>query len=168
MTHDRYAQVLRDLQQEREEAEHELAALQLRVDALREATEGIEKLVRSERNIPSQAPPDARPPPPPAKPRSTGDGALVIIQSDTSRYWTVRQVWEEMVKREWAGDARDARDAVRIALVRLAKKHVGQLERVPAGATFAYRWNGDTNSNGHPALPGSQAWQVAPAGRTDS
>src|SRR6266853_1697443 len=155
MTHDRYAQVLRDLQQEREEAERELAALQLRLEGLREATDGMEKFLRSERDIPSQAPLDAPPPPPPppAKPPSTGAGARMIVQGDTSRYWNVRAVWEEEVARGWVANTSEGRSAVRIALTRLAKKYPDQLERVPDGMTFAYRWREGTNSNGHPALP---------------
>ena len=86
----------------------------------------------------------------------------MIIRSDPSRYWTVRQVWEEMLAREWIANTGDARSAVRIALTRLAKKHADQLERVPEGMTFAYRWKGGTNSNGHPALPGGDSLERDP------
>jgi hypothetical protein len=187
MTHDRHAEVLHDLKQELEVSERALAALQLRVDGLREATKGMEKLVLSERNIPSEASPDASPAPSPALPTapspalpappspalptkrpSTGAGALMILQSDTSRSWNPRQIWEKEVEREWVANTSEGRSAVRIALKRLHEKYPDQLERVPEGVTFAYRWKGDTNSNGHPALPGATAWHVTPAGRTDS
>ncbi len=195
MTHDRHAEVLHDLKQELEVSERALAALQLRVDGLREATKGMEKLVLSERDIPSEASPDTSPapspalsappspalsappspalpaPPSPALPTkrpSTGAGALMILQSDTSRSWNPRQIWEEEVEREWVANTSEGRSAVRIALKRLHEKYSDQLERIPDGMTFAYRWRDGTSSNGHPALPGAPAWQVTPAGRIDS
>jgi hypothetical protein len=151
MAHERYEQMLRDLQQERAEAERQLAALQQRVDALRKATDGMEELLTSEREIPSQERPEVPPPPPLpiTKPR-TADGALIIIQSDLNRYWTVRDIWEAMVERGWAQDNKDARSAVRIALTRLSVKHAGELERVDAPPTHAYRWVGG-NDDDRPA-----------------
>jgi len=112
----------------------------------------MEELLTSERDIPSQERPEVPPPPPlpTTKPR-TADGALRIIQSDLSRYWTVRDIWEAMVERGWAQDNKDSRSAVRIALTRLSVKHAGELERVDAPPTHAYRWIGG-NNNDHPAL----------------
>jgi hypothetical protein len=183
MTHESDAQVLHYLREQLKVAEPELAALQSRVNGLRVAIEGMEEAVRPERDVPSEAPPDASPAPSappspapsappspalPAKPPSTGAGALLIIRGDTSRSWNPRQIWEEEVQRKWVANTSEGRSAVRIALKRLAAKYPHQIERVPDGMTFAYRWRDDTNGNGHPALPGATAWHMPPTGRTDS
>jgi hypothetical protein len=177
MAHD-LVQVLRDLEQELEEAERELAALQLRVEGLRETTDGLKKLMRAEREAtpqpsaevsPAMPAPRATPATPtmraaapastmptlwassvtsPPKP-TTSAGALAIIQSNVNRRWPVREIWQNMVERGWVANTGDSRSAVRIALKRLAEKYPDQLERVPDGPTFAYRWTGDVNTNGH-------------------
>jgi hypothetical protein len=170
MVHD-LVQVLRDLEQQLGEAERELVALQLRVEGLRETTDGIKKLMRAEREAtpqpsaevsPAMPAPQTTPATPaaptlpwaasvaPATKPPTSAGALAIIQSNVDRRWPVREIWQNMVDRGWAANTSDGRSAVRISLKRLAEKYPGQLERIPDGSTFAYRWTGDVNTNGHP------------------
>jgi len=145
---------LNDLRQERTEAENRLAALQRHVDAVRKAADGIEELLASEPESPTPSKVDVtaellRPPKASVtlpggrtargeKPTG-GTAALIVLQSDATRYWTAREVWEEQVKLSWTEPTEDARAAVRVALRRLRKREprVQFLD----GPTYAYRWD---------------------------
>jgi len=158
-------QMLNELRQERTEAEHQLAALQRRVDALRKAAEGIEDLLGSEPSQPVEAnrtgdadtdtKPDTASTVPLAVPRTSssiptaeprgGDAARQVLRSAPGRYLTAREVWEEEVRQGWAEPTADGRAAVRVALKRLCARD--QRVRLLAGPTHAYCWeNGSTAS----------------------
>lgn len=130
-----------EIRKELARAEAELALQQRRVDALRKMAEGADELELTEREMSPDGAAEAPPPERPSlqDPGRTGARARVIVQSDTSRDWTPRQVWEQMVARGWAEPTRDARSAVRVALNRLAEREE-RLTRTQAGLTYAYRW----------------------------
>lgn len=141
-------------------AECELSLQQRRVDALRKMAEAADELELAEREMSPDSAAEAAPrlersPPDPGK---TGARSLVIVQSDTSRDWTPRQVWAQAVEWGWAESTKDARSAYRVALNRLAEREE-QLTRTQAGLTFAYRWVAADpdlfahGSNGHAPAP---------------
>jgi hypothetical protein len=145
------ARTLESLQQERTKAEHQLIALQRRVEALRKAADGMEELLSSELDsaepVPSAAKADAGETPADTPPRqgqvnepAGSTAAKTILKSDPARFWTVREVWDEQVRRGWANPSKDAFAAVRAALVRLYKRDAPEIERVNAPA-LAYRFN---------------------------
>jgi hypothetical protein len=124
-------------------AECELALQQSRVDGLRMMVAGAEKAGLADR----EGSPDRELEPalfaePPAlqDPGSTGRRATVILQSDKSRKWTPRDVWEQMVERGWAEDTKDARTAVRVAMKRLHEREPEHVTRTEDGLTHAYQW----------------------------
>lgn len=174
---------LNSLRSERTEAEHQLAMLQRRVDALRKAADGMEDLLASDEASPawgnsatvqvsvetaveSDEPlvvlksPHAH-----VKDPSGGQAALTVLKTDPSRFWTVREVWDDQVKRGWAADTKDARAAVRVALVRLAQRDPA-VERLD-GPTSAYRWTPSSPSHNASvqAAGTEQATGVAPSSR---
>lgn len=63
---------------------------------------------------------------------------MLVLKSDPTRYWTVREIWDEEVRRNWAEPTKDALAAVRVALRRLRDRE-GQVQ-VLNGPTYAYRW----------------------------
>lgn len=149
------------------EDERRLAALQRRVDAHRKMAEAAEELELAERELSpdgarevvEEAPPRDEQPSGP-EPRQTGKRTLMILQSDPSRGWNPRQMWEEHVERGWAESTKDAHVAIRVAMRRLEQRDP-HVSRTAEGMTFTYRWvEADTSqfrhdSNGHaPTLDG--------------
>lgn len=65
--------------------------------------------------------------------------AKQILQSDPDRAWTVREVWDEEVKRGWAKPSGESRDAVRIALKRLRDRDP-RVQTASDGLAYTYRW----------------------------
>jgi hypothetical protein len=79
--------------------------------------------------------------PHPAIPEITPTGmnaAMQVLQGDTTRFWTVREVWDEQVRRGWAKPTEDGHEAVRKALVRLRKRD--SCVQFVEGPTYTYRW----------------------------
>jgi hypothetical protein len=73
------------------------------------------------------------------------NAASQILQGDTTRSWTTREVWAEQVRRGWAKPTDDARAAVRVALSRLCKREP-RVQLAP-GPTHAYRWLAELPAN---------------------
>jgi hypothetical protein len=143
MDRDRLIRTLSDLEQERADAEQQLAALQKRLESLRMTTEGMKGLLSEAEREPSSdesvlsastttLPTEARPP--------TGTGAQIILQTDSTRRWNPRQVWQGMVERGWAPDSDEGRTAVRVALTRLSKRDPDHVIRTDAYPTHEYQW----------------------------
>jgi uncharacterized membrane protein len=152
---------LSQIHQALSEDERQLAALQRRVDARRKMAEAAEELELAERELSADAAAaasahaqQATPPPASPEPKQTGKRTKVILQSDTSRDWYSREIWEQMVERGWAEPTKDARAAIRVALKRLAERDP-DVVRTAEGMTFAYRFVGADSdqlargSNGH-------------------
>jgi len=156
-------QMLKEMLAERSEAEHRLAALQKRVDALRRAAEGIDDLLSADPEVADETPDEsgiepateALPSPdapsnapssgssgPSAEPPRGGEAARIVLRSTPGRFFTSREVWDEEVRRGWIEPTSEALAAVRIALKRLRERdtHVRFLD----GPTHAYCW--DDNS----------------------
>jgi hypothetical protein len=175
MDHDDLLRMLRALQQERADAEHQLAGLQRRVEALRKTADGLEELIGSIVSVTkvsvtkddgqpavtetaetgrsdSQPPKTTAPgiqqsltPQGRVAPPKGSSAALAVLKSAPERFWTVREVWDEQVKQGWAGGTKDSRAAVRVALVRLARRdpHVDRID----SPVSAYRWSSDLSSS---------------------
>jgi hypothetical protein len=152
MDHVQMERMLGDLRRERTEAEHQLVALQRRVDALRKAADGMEDLLASDTEAPLEPSSPVVEPPRPADasaPREPhiekpagGRAALSVLKLNPDRFWTVREVWEEEVKQGWIAETKDARAAVRVALTRLYKSDAA-VDRLD-GPTSSYRWTADS------------------------
>jgi hypothetical protein len=138
-----------EMQAARDEADRQIAALQRRADALRKMAEAAEELEAAERELSADSTAEAAPTTEQASlpdPGSTGRRAQVILQSDTSRSWTPRDVWERMVELGWAEATKDARVAIRVSLTRLDKREP-RITRTPTGMTYGYQWvDADTNA----------------------
>jgi hypothetical protein len=161
MTTDDHTFTISQIRQALSEDERRLAALQRRVDARRKMAEAAEELELAERELSTDAAAGASAPTrqvapqsPPPEPKQTGERAKVILQSDRSRGWNPREVWERMVERKWVEPTKDARATVRVALKRLEERDP-HVVRTQQGLTFAYQWvDADTDllatgSNGH-------------------
>jgi hypothetical protein len=148
-------EMLVDLRRERAEAEGQLVILQRRVDSLRKAAEGMEELLVSDPDLPDESVQRVTEPSyptsrqgtvgPKIKEPSGGSAATAVLSSDPTRFWTVREVWEEQVKRGWAPDTKDGRAAVRVALSRLQRRDP-RVDRAE-GPTPSYRWNPQLTQN---------------------
>jgi hypothetical protein len=164
MDRDDLLRTLRALQQERADAERQLAGLQKRVEALRKTADGLEELIGpiapvieedgpaviseiAETGRSGSQPPSATAPAVQqsltlqgrvAPPRGSS-AALTVLRSVPEHFWTVREVWEEQVKQGWAEETKDGRAAVRVALARLARRdsHVDRID----SPVSAYRWS---------------------------
>jgi hypothetical protein len=89
-----------------------------------------------------------------AKPPTGMNAARQVLQADTSRSWTVREVWDEQVRQGWVDPEEDGREAVRLALKRLREKDPQvQVKRDEKGLAFTYRWISSelapSNGSGH-------------------
>jgi hypothetical protein len=68
--------------------------------------------------------------------------ARLILESDTSKFWSVRQVWDEQVKRGWAEPRRrgaKGNPPARVALQRL-HDHYPEHVQVITAPVLAYKW----------------------------
>jgi hypothetical protein len=142
--------MLRDVGDETVTVQSELVALQGRLDALMKTNDALRLLLET-----SPARKDANADisitdPAPA-PNGTavqagqqaseapvgGQAAKAILQGDQTKFWTVREAWEEQRKRGW----NMTMDAMRIALIRLNERD-NRVERVEK-PTLAYRWKSE-------------------------
>jgi hypothetical protein len=161
--------LLADVEGETTEVQHTLVSLQARLDALIKTGDGIRALLQVMPEPPSERRPSltavsaeahlvataemmanasvteadsALPQEPPAG----SSAARKVLQSDPSRFWTVRQVWDEEIKLGWIKpDPSSKGAAVRIALVRLNASDP-RVERVD-GPVVAYRWRPEPSPN---------------------
>jgi hypothetical protein len=67
------------------------------------------------------------------------DAARQVLQADTNRGWTARQVWDEQVRRGWVDPDTEGREAVRQALNRLRERDP-HVKRDEEGVPSTYRW----------------------------
>ncbi len=77
------------------------------------------------------------------------EAARRILESDTSKFWNVREVWDEQVKRGWAEPRpRGARGnpPARAALDRLIKQYPDNVKMI-ASPFLAYRWIAQPSSS---------------------
>ena len=146
----RLEQMLDDLRQERSETEQQVAALQVRLDALRKTADGIEELLTSEPTTePATAPAESADAAGtlsggaaggrlPVESPTGSPAAKIILQGTPGQFRTVREVWDEQATRGWVQRTKETRAAVRAALDRLHKRDPN-VERI-TGPTLAYRW----------------------------
>jgi hypothetical protein len=90
------------------------------------------------------------------KPDGVRNTVLKILRGDPNKFWTVREVFEEEVRRGWAenvtGPKRDA--TVRMALTRL-KSSDPRIERVNE-PVVAYRWRTDSSASRNGSAMGNE------------
>lgn len=75
-----------------------------------------------------------------------------VLQADTNRSWTAREVWDEQVRRGWVDPDTEGREAVRQALKRLRERDP-HVRRDEEGVPYTYRWVpqelAPSNGSGH-------------------
>jgi hypothetical protein len=92
-------------------------------------TESVQQVTRSDETVVVQSPLE----------KPTGiTAASWVLQSDPTRFWPVRSVWEEEQAQHWDHSL----DAVRIALVRLHDR--GRVERLEK-PVMSYRWKSNAS-----------------------
>lgn len=142
---------LQHIEAETSAAQNEMLALQARLDALTKAREGLRALLDTSGYLLTDAPEPRTDEPdsslrldeqdasvdrqdlqPPDKPSGTA-AARWVLQTDPTKFWTVRAVWEAEQEQRW----QQTMDAVRIALMRLHER--GMVERIEK-PVMSYRW----------------------------
>ena len=154
--------LLEQVSAEKASVEHQIVVLQARLTALATTADGVQALLETTPTaagwIPSvdtgaghtantvpggsagqavRAPQDLGGKVPKGK-----DAAGLILQSDQSRRWSVREVWDEQVRRGWAEPrpkGRKGNPPARIALMRLQQEHPENVE-VTEYPVLSYRW----------------------------
>lgn len=157
--------LLEQVASERTAAQHQLAALQDRVTALTKTFEGLQALLDltpestefvfktgsdtarvAEAAHAAEAAQRVTPAPEaPSRAIVTPVGmqaAKLVLQADMTKFWSVREVWDEEVRRGWAESLPNKkRNApARIALVRLRERYPDSVEQIDA-PVLAYRWS---------------------------
>ena len=169
MDHAELARLVEMVTAEKTAAQHHLSALQDRVTALTKTAEGLQALldltpesaelvfkgdadtaqaVEAARVV-AETEPVTRAVEAPSRPMVKPNGvqaAKLILESDQSRFWSVRDVWDEEIRRGWAEPERvkGRNPPARIALVRLKQRYPENVEVVNA-PVLAYRWRPETS-----------------------
>lgn len=85
------------------------------------------------------------------KPTPKGKAAAkLILQSDTSRFWSVREVWGEIVRRGWAEPRQQGRKGnppARIALMRVQEDYPDNV-LVTDSPVLSYKWTSTPSTGG--------------------
>lgn len=174
MDRDELEHMLERVSHETTLAQHQLVALQQRLEALMATRDGLRSLLQTMTDVEVQAPsavatgtapkPSVSVTVTPTEDLESGPGekptgsnaARQILQSDRTRFWTVRDVLAEEIRRGWAEPGKK-RDATRVALVRLRERFPRSVERVDT-PVMAYRWHEDLpspNGSGTPHKEGA-------------
>jgi hypothetical protein len=117
------------------ELDRQLAPLQRKADLLRQMAEIAEQWERLEDDHPESAPRIA----------ANGHGipsnmpqrATVILQQQPGEFLLGREIWQSAVDRGWVVPTEETRNAMRVALKRLAGR--GLIERIARPEGYAYR-----------------------------
>jgi hypothetical protein len=155
--------LLEDIESENDAVQRHLAALQSRSSALVKAAEGIRALLEMPPRsvqVPLAPPVAAGPPamvgsrqPEYRVPAEHGpvpkgkNAAKLILESDPSRFWTVRDVHDEEVRRGWAEfrpPGAPGNPPSRAALQRLHEDYPDNVV-VQMAPVMAYKWNPETS-----------------------
>jgi hypothetical protein len=173
--------LLEDVESEQDAVRGQLAALQSRSSALAKAAEGIRALLEMapdsalrSASVPMAAsavvtmadtrqgdyrvPADQYRVPADQEHAPKGKGAAkLILESDPSRFWTVRDVHDEQVRRGWAEyrpPGAPGNPPSRAALQRLQEEYPDNVE-VQMTPVLAYKWTPETSRslNGFGAAP---------------
>lgn len=175
-----FGRLLEQVAAEKTAAQHQLAALQERVNALAKTEEGLQALLAlpieqgAELEVaateavgtasrPDQAQPLQEVLGAPSQLSSAPAGmeaAKQVLQSDPSRFWSVRDVAAEEIRRGWAEPQGKKRNApARIALVRLKERYPDLVDEITT-PLLAYRWSAHSSprQNG----PGESHAEEAP------
>jgi hypothetical protein len=108
MDRDELSRMLQRITDEATDVQHQLVSLQERLDALMTTGDGLRKLLGTTPSATSY-PVSAEPPSTDAPDASASNGekptggaaVRLILMSDPSRFWTVRDVWTEAKRRSW-------------------------------------------------------------------
>jgi hypothetical protein len=161
--------LLEQVNAEKATMQNQVAALQARLTALMKAADGIQALLEmtpAQPDLVLKADSDAghvadaavvreveRVVPLPQSSRvevpKGKKAARLILESDQSKFWTVRQVWNEQVRRGWAEPrprGRKGNPPSRIALMRLQEDYPANVEVIDA-PVLAYRWTSGSSSS---------------------
>jgi hypothetical protein len=143
---------------EKTAAQHQLVALQERVNALTKTAEGLQALLdltpepaelvfKTDSDTAhaveaAHVAEEAQHVKPAVAVPSGTQAARLILQTDPTRFWTVSEVWDEEIRRGWAQPLETTkRNApARIALVRLKERYPDSVEKITA-PVLAYRWS---------------------------
>lgn len=162
--------LLGEVESEQEAVASQLAALQVRSSALAKTAEGIRALLEMTPEVApwsvgvlssaNHAAPVADTQRAEGIPKGKG-AAKLILESDQSRFWNVRDVHDEEVRRGWAEPrppGAPGNPPSRIALQRLAEEYPDNVE-VQTEPVLAYRWTSkrppSVNGSG-PSDPGEE------------
>jgi hypothetical protein len=172
--HTELKRLLEDIESENDAVQSQLAALQTRSSALAKTAEGIRALLEMSpdsalrsagvpmpasavaaaagtREAEYRAPADQE-----KAPKGKG-AAKLILESDPSRFWTVRDVHDEEVRRGWAEyrpPGTPGNPPSRAALQRLQEEYPDNVE-VQITPVLAFKWTPETSRslNGFGAAP---------------
>lgn len=188
MNRDELEHLLEQVDAEKTGVQNQLAALQGRLTALTKAADGLQALLEmtpapkewafkadSDAGQATDAgenvvrAPQSHMDEPPSGPRGR-EAARLILQSDQSKFWTVRQVSDEQVRRGWTkprprGAKKNA--PARVALTRLKERYPENVEVIET-PVLAYRWTSDPSrasvTSGNDFTPAENPAGVSTAG----